>query len=330
MPRKRGKAKRSYGIKRAKKHRIKTDPRLISLRFKERIDPMSTNISYWLPLLDQLEKEILPLLIKYGIPSEEFISYLAYSKSLFSKVSRFKAVTLFNEILNWIAIFVTRGLKRDVLESLIDPITSVWEEQFVVDYLRYFIAVEVITPEIPPIIKQDLTCAPPQKYLLNLPTGLGKPPIPTTAYIIEKFKYTIATALYPITIPEYETACTVIEKETYEITTEVVTPLPLEFKTGVTTNYKVGEIVTINPTVPLPSYPLGIFEHRPFQQQLVIVTVFTPVPPVAIPVEFFVKPPQKETSDYTIYTPPAIPPVPEQGTIYKRPIGCLVSCYVKP
>jgi hypothetical protein len=139
MVRKRGRRRRSYGIKRAKRQRIKLDPRLVSIRFKERIEPMSADLSYWLNLLDQLEKEILPLLVQHKIPTEEFVNYLAYAKRLFSKVSRFRTLTLFNEILNWIAIFVTRGLKRNVLEALVEPIKAVWERQFVVvlDYLKY-------------------------------------------------------------------------------------------------------------------------------------------------------------------------------------------------
>jgi hypothetical protein len=194
MVRKRGKARRSYGIKRAKKQRIKLDPRLVSLRFKERIEPMSADLSYWLNLLDQLEKEILPLLVQHGIPTEEFVNYLAYAKRLFSKVSRFRALTLFNEVLNWIAIFVTRGLKKDVLEALVDPIKAVWERQFVVvlDYLKY----ELI---FGPAIKPNYIYENFLNYVLSKKEEI----VPTHAYSKPLF-YTLTTTPAPIPFFPYK------------------------------------------------------------------------------------------------------------------------------
>lgn len=197
MVRKRGKARRSYGIKRGKKYRIKVDPRLISLRFKERIDPMATNTKWWLTLLDAVEKEIFPLLVKYKIPTEEFVNYIASAKRMFSKITRFRALTLFNEILNWISVYVTRGLKREALQDFVDPLERLWATWglVIVDYLRY--EVLAIVPETK---EQILDAKNFFNYFINIPVGPGvlpQPPLPPAPPFYDKF----VSYIYETTIP---------------------------------------------------------------------------------------------------------------------------------
>jgi hypothetical protein len=89
-------------------------------RFKEQIEPMGLSLEFWLTLLDNLEREVISLCEKQGIPSEEIVNYLAYAKKQFKWIDRFSQLTLWNEILNRIQQFLIRGLKESKMVEILD------------------------------------------------------------------------------------------------------------------------------------------------------------------------------------------------------------------
>lgn len=156
MVRKRGKARRSYGIKRAKRQRIKLDPRTISLRFKEKIEPMALDLSMWLVVLDELEKRVMNLCQAQGIPTQELVNYFAYSKKQFKTLNRFEALTRWIKIQETLAEFIIRGIRETkgreiipLLEQLLEDKKVFFETgeiQLIHDYLRFMFKAFVIMP----------------------------------------------------------------------------------------------------------------------------------------------------------------------------------------
>ncbi|MEM5766667.1 MAG: hypothetical protein QW423_03480 [Candidatus Aenigmatarchaeota archaeon] len=156
MVRKRGKAKRSYGIKRAKRQRIKLDPRTISLRFKEKIEPMALDLSMWLVVLDELEKRVMNLCQAQGIPTQELVNYFAYSKKQFKTLNRFEALTRWIKIQETLAEFIIRGIRETKGKEIIPLLEQLLEDkrlffdtgeiQLIHDYLRFMFKAYVIIP----------------------------------------------------------------------------------------------------------------------------------------------------------------------------------------
>jgi len=174
MVRKRGKARRSHGIKRSKRYKIKVDPRTISLRFKERIDPMALDLSLWLVILDELEKRVTNLCRAQGIPTQELTNYFAYAKKQFKHLNRFEALTRWIKIQEALAEFVIRGIRETkgkeiipLLEQLLEDKRVFFETgeiQLIKDYLRFLFKAYVIMPvpfyyEIKPMILALLSTA---------------------------------------------------------------------------------------------------------------------------------------------------------------------------
>jgi hypothetical protein len=128
MARKRGKSKRSTKYRRIKKYYYKADPRTTNIAFKQRLDPMATDLDFWLTLLDNLEKRVIALCQAQGIPTEEIVSYIAYAKKQFKWIDRFTALSLWYETQIKVAEAVVRGLKESKSLEILPLLYKLKEE----------------------------------------------------------------------------------------------------------------------------------------------------------------------------------------------------------
>jgi hypothetical protein len=125
--------KRSSKVKRIKRFRKKLSPREINLAFKQRLEPMATDLEMWLTLLDNLEKRVIALCQAQGIPSEELVNYLAYAKKQFNRLDRFSALTLWQEIQIKVGEALLRGLRESKAQEIL-PILQDLKDQL--DFYR--------------------------------------------------------------------------------------------------------------------------------------------------------------------------------------------------
>jgi hypothetical protein len=127
--------KRSSKVKRIKRFRKKLSPREINLAFKQRLEPMATDLEMWLTLLDNLEKRVIELCQAQGIPSEEIVNYLAYAKKQFNRLDRFSALTLWQEIQIKVGEALLRGLRESKAQEIL-PILEDLKDQL--DFYRKY------------------------------------------------------------------------------------------------------------------------------------------------------------------------------------------------
>jgi len=165
--------------RRIKRRKLKWDPNLLTLYFKENIDPFALSLREWLLLLDDLEKFVIHLCKLQGIPDKDIRDYIAYAKKQFKNLNKFTALTLLRELRIKIIEYLLRGLKDYKLQEIAYHVGQTLEAKkfldtfkeyelltdylrvkffltiprtFIIDY-RHILISEFILTLIPPILR---------------------------------------------------------------------------------------------------------------------------------------------------------------------------------
>jgi len=186
--------------RRIKRRKLKWDPNLLTLYFKENLDPWALSLREWLLLLDDLERFVIHLCKLQGIPSEQIRDYIAYAKKQFKNLNKFTALTLLRELRIKIIEYLLRGLKDYKLQEIAYHVGQTLEAkkfldtfkeyELLTDYLRvkFFITIprtftidyrhilisEFIYTIIPPVLRiyanfllYNFASKLPEKFLIQ-------------------------------------------------------------------------------------------------------------------------------------------------------------------
>lgn len=114
------KSKQSFATKRIERFILKNIPSVQAKRLSMNLDWMAIQLEWWLIILDNLEKEVLGILQKYGIPERQIKFYFAYAKRQLNRVRKFEFETLFKELWINIETFIKRNLEEERLVEIRD------------------------------------------------------------------------------------------------------------------------------------------------------------------------------------------------------------------
>jgi hypothetical protein len=222
--------KKAY--RRTKKYKKKLITRIINLIFKENVQFYSVDLRDYLRLDNLLERETLDLLnknVQLGlIKPEEKDLYLAFWREVRELGQRFTDKTLESRIEEKLNEFITRGLKEEKLEEIIDlvkdqlPRKKIFERtkewSTIVDYLKVKAFSTIV-----PITKQliELLPTPTIKFIYSIS------PIPTRLIkLLPKIRPQLSYSILPIFFRIIE--LNLVDKVSLQFSYSKI--IPLEFR----------------------------------------------------------------------------------------------------
>lgn len=114
-------AKRSCKLKRIKKFILKNNPSITAHRFEHQIERLAYLLKIWLAVQEWSEQETIDYLNNIGIPPEQQVFYIAYTKQQINRALLFEIYSMLKELNIRADIWEKRGLVREILQALQQP-----------------------------------------------------------------------------------------------------------------------------------------------------------------------------------------------------------------